>query len=69
MANLIEKGLRQNGLLFARIDGQTSLDGRKKALKMFNCDQNCKIMLATIGSAGEGYVQEPISAGQSLPRH
>lgn len=56
MADLIQKALVQNGLRFSRIDGRSSLNDRKKALDMFKLDPNCRIMLATIGSAGEGYV-------------
>lgn len=54
MVDLIEIALKHNGLRFSRIDGQTSLADRKRALDTFNNDKACRIMLATIGSAGQG---------------
>ncbi|KAF5667795.1 hypothetical protein FHETE_5564 [Fusarium heterosporum] len=44
----------RRGFITARIDGQASLEQRRQALKRFQGDPNCTVMLATIGSAGEG---------------
>lgn len=54
MLDYIQKGLEQEGIEFRRIDGQTSLTARGDALKDFRDDPSCKVMLATIGSVGEG---------------
>ncbi|KAF3066160.1 putative SWI/SNF-related matrix-associated actin-dependent regulator of chromatin [Trichoderma lentiforme] len=54
MVDLTQQFLEANGFVCARIDGQLSLEGRSKAIKQFNLDPKCTIMLATIGSAAEG---------------
>jgi len=54
MLDLIANALTQHGFLFQRIDGQSSLQQRNIAIQEFNEDQNCTVMLASIGSAGEG---------------
>jgi SNF2 family DNA or RNA helicase len=54
MLDLIQLALESNGFHFQRIDGQTNLEGRTKAINEFNENSKCTIMLATIGSAGEG---------------
>ncbi|KAL7784188.1 SNF2 family N-terminal domain-containing protein [Trichoderma afarasin] len=54
MVDLAQQCLEANGFVCARIDGQLSLEGRAKAMKQFNLDSTCTIMLATIGSAAEG---------------
>jgi hypothetical protein len=56
MLNLVEYALIKDGFNSQRIDGQTSLNGRSEAIREFNEDPTCTIMLATIGSAGEGYL-------------
>lgn len=57
MLDLIELALQANGFVYRRIDGQTALSRRISALETFNTDPNCTVMLATIGSMGEGYVE------------
>ncbi|KAK5987845.1 SMARCA3-like protein-like protein [Cladobotryum mycophilum] len=54
MISLTQRSLEANGFVCARIDGQTSLEGRSQATRQFNNDPKCTVMLATIGSAGEG---------------
>lgn len=54
MLDLIQQALSDYSFRTCRIDGGTSLEGRNAALKMFNDDADCSVMLATIGSAGEG---------------
>lgn len=54
MLDLIAKALRQYGFQFQRIDGQSSLQQRNEAIRQFNEDSACTVLLASIGSAGEG---------------
>lgn len=54
MLDSVEQALRVRGFNCQRIDGQTSLQGRSSAMEVFNEDDSCTVMLATIGSAGEG---------------
>ncbi|KAK0756595.1 hypothetical protein N5P37_010749 [Trichoderma harzianum] len=54
MIDLTQQCLKANGFVCARIDGQLSLEGRSKAIKQFNLEPKCTVMLATIGSAAEG---------------
>ena len=56
MLDLIAVALNDKGMTFHRIDGQSSLPQRKEAMQKFNSDPACKIMLASIGAAGEGCV-------------
>ena len=55
MLNLIEASLKERGLKVYRIDGQSSLSQRRKALETFGNEEEYSIMLASIGAAGEGY--------------
>ena len=54
MLDLIQQALSDHNFKTCRIDGGTSVEGRKAALNMFDNDADCSVMLATIGSAGEG---------------
>jgi SNF2 family DNA or RNA helicase len=54
MLDLIQLALDSNGFRFERIDGQTSLEGRRRAIDEFNENPKCTVILASIGSAGEG---------------
>ena len=54
MLDLIQHALRSSGFCFQRIDGKSSLENRSKAITDFNEDPKCTVMLASIGSAGEG---------------
>lgn len=54
MLDLIQQALQNHGFRFQRIDGRTSLENRTKALQIFNDDPSCTVMLASIGSTGEG---------------
>jgi SNF2 family DNA or RNA helicase len=56
MLDLVEKALNGTGFQFQRIDGSKSSSNRKKALRVFNESPSCTILLATLGSAGVGYV-------------
>jgi len=58
MLDLIQQALRQHGFGIQRIDGKTSLEDRSKALHQFGEDPDCTVMLASIGSAGEGWVKK-----------
>lgn len=44
------------GLSSVRIDGRSTLQQRRHAVDKFYGDGGCRIMLATIGAVGEGYV-------------
>ncbi len=57
MLNLIQEAFKQNGIHFRRIDGQTSLLQRTAALEEFQSEPDCGVLLASIGSIGEGWVQ------------
>jgi len=67
MLDLIEAALQANSFVYQRIDGQTALSRRIEALDTFNTDPNCTVMLASIGSIGEGYVEwfQPPSTSHS----
>jgi SNF2 family DNA or RNA helicase len=54
MLDLIQQAIRSHGFEFRRIDGQTSLPERSRAISQFNKDPNCTVLLASIGSVGEG---------------
>ncbi|RYP73408.1 hypothetical protein DL770_007777 [Monosporascus sp. CRB-9-2] len=54
MLDLIQQDLRDVGLGIQRIDGQASLQQRRIAMEQFRSDPNCTVMLASVGSAGEG---------------
>jgi SNF2 family DNA or RNA helicase len=54
MLDLIEPALKSGGFCFQRIDGKTSLEGRSAAINEFSQNPKCTVMLASIGSAGEG---------------
>ncbi|KAF4628635.1 hypothetical protein G7Y89_g9521 [Cudoniella acicularis] len=54
MLDLVQIAFETGGLSFTRIDGQTTLPKRIQALETFNNDPDCQIMLASIGSIGEG---------------
>ena len=56
MLDLVQSDLEKAGLRTQRIDGQVSLQKRRTAIEQFNSDSGCTVMLASIGSAGEGYV-------------
>ncbi|KAH6876382.1 SNF2 family N-terminal domain-containing protein [Thelonectria olida] len=54
MLGLIETALQQSGISYERLDGQSTLLQRSNAMRKFADDPTCTVMLATIGSAGEG---------------
>jgi SNF2 family DNA or RNA helicase len=54
MLDLVLQALQSNGFVCERIDGQTSLRDRSRALQRFTHDPECTVMLASIGSIGEG---------------
>ncbi|KEZ43834.1 hypothetical protein SAPIO_CDS3994 [Scedosporium apiospermum] len=54
MLDLVQKDLQDVGLGIQRIDGQASLQQRRAAMEQFKSDPNCTVMLASMGSAGEG---------------
>lgn len=55
MLDIVQHALQDKGFSCARIDGKRSLEERSAALRRFNYDPSCTVMLATIGSCGEGY--------------
>jgi hypothetical protein len=67
MLDLIERGLNFHGFGFQRIDGQTTLENRGDALRQFSDVPECTVMLASIGSCGEGYDFSLVAA--FLPPH
>lgn len=54
MLDLVQIALRQSGYSYERIDGQSSLRERREAITEFDNNPACTVLLATIGSAGEG---------------
>lgn len=54
MLDLIQTALEREGYRCERIDGTKSLQERRAAIESLNKDKNVTIMLASIGSAGEG---------------
>ncbi|SPO07053.1 related to helicase-like transcription factor protein [Cephalotrichum gorgonifer] len=54
MLDFIQRALQADGIRFQRIDGQTTLLKRTSALSAFRDDPDCRVMLASIGSVGEG---------------
>ncbi|KAI1355080.1 hypothetical protein F5Y01DRAFT_327926 [Xylaria sp. FL0043] len=54
MLDKVEQALAAHGFDYRRIDGQSSLRSRAEAIGGFSKDSNCTVMLASIGSAGEG---------------
>ncbi|KAF4335306.1 helicase-like transcription factor [Fusarium beomiforme] len=54
MLDLVQTALQQTGFVCARIDGQQSIQQRQKSMSSFTDDPHCTVMLATIGSGGEG---------------
>lgn len=54
MLDLVAQHLQQNDYGYTYINGQSSLADRRSAIRKFNEDGNCTVMLASIGSAGEG---------------
>ncbi len=56
MLDLIQRALETSGIQFQRIDGQTNLSQRIEDLETFDADPYCQVLLASIGSVGEGYV-------------
>jgi len=57
MLDLVEVAMKQVGIMFVRMDGSKSEQQRRKALKEFRESPTCAVLLATLGSAGVGYVQ------------
>jgi SNF2 family DNA or RNA helicase len=55
MLDLIAPALQRHKISFQRIDGRTSLVARREALQRFNAHNGFAVMLASIGSCGEGY--------------
>ncbi|KAK2612781.1 hypothetical protein QQS21_001233 [Conoideocrella luteorostrata] len=54
MLDLVQQFLEAGGFICQRIDGQKSLEARSKAIDQFNSDSRCTILLASLGSGGEG---------------
>lgn len=54
MLDLVQKALFEANFFCERIDGQYSIKQREKALSRFANDPFCTVMLATLGSGGEG---------------
>ena len=56
MLDLVQQALEREGFSVVRIDGQKSLKDRTDALSKFRTNAQYTVMLASIGSAGEGFV-------------
>lgn len=56
MLDLVAQALQREPIGFQRINGKTSLEGRRKAMQEFNDNPHCIVLLASIGSSAEGYV-------------
>ncbi|KAI1737674.1 SNF2 family N-terminal domain-containing protein [Xylaria scruposa] len=54
MLDLVAQALERERFGFQRIDGRSSLEGRRKAMQEFNNNPNCTVLLASIGSSAEG---------------
>lgn len=54
MLDFVQVALQEEKICFRRIDGRTTLTGRENALKVFGNDPECRVLLASIGSVGEG---------------
>ncbi|KAH0566066.1 hypothetical protein GP486_000531 [Trichoglossum hirsutum] len=68
MLNLVARALGKDGFIFQRVDGQTELPQRIKALELFGSDPSCTVMLASIGSIGEGSTMAPRCSLRLLTR-
>lgn len=55
MLDLIERAIRSENIGWQRIDGRTNLECRQSAVSEFSGRPDCLVMLASIGSAAEGY--------------
>ena len=56
MLDLAEIALGRSGFGFQRIDGKQAEARRRSVLEEFRKNVGCSILLASIGSAGVGYV-------------
>ena len=56
MLDLIGTALTTNGIKFQRFDGTKTHEQRHNALQCFRRDENCSVLLASIGSAAVGWV-------------
>ncbi|KAF8245042.1 hypothetical protein K440DRAFT_424037 [Wilcoxina mikolae CBS 423.85] len=54
MLDLVEKALQTENMLFARFDGSSTIDQRKRTIELFRNDQSVNILLVTIGSGSVG---------------
>lgn len=54
MLDLIQQAMETEGFGLERIDGSSSLEHRARALRRFQNDSKCTVMLASIKSVGEG---------------
>jgi SNF2 family DNA or RNA helicase len=54
MLDLVERALDAEGIGFQRLDGSTTLQQRNKRIGVFRNDDDCTVLLATIGTAGVG---------------
>ncbi|KAF8538868.1 SNF2 family N-terminal domain-containing protein [Trichophaea hybrida] len=54
MLDLVEQALDAEGIGFQRLDGSTTLQQRNKRIGSFRNDDDCTVLLATIGTAGVG---------------
>lgn len=66
MLDLIEEAIRAENMSWQRIDGQTNLEGRRMAVAEFSGRSDCTVMLASIGSAAEGYAYLPSMVGSII---
>lgn len=72
MLDLVQVALTRNGFEYQRIDGSRTDEQRRLSLETFRTDPRYSILLASIGSAGIGYLttylpsSRPLAHSQSL---
>jgi SNF2 family DNA or RNA helicase len=54
MLNLIGTALQAENMPFARFDGSSTIDQRKRTIELFRKNQSVNILLVTIGSGSVG---------------
>jgi SNF2 family DNA or RNA helicase len=56
MLDVVEPALAMAGFRFQRIDGTKTLEQRRGALRNFDKEPSCTVLLATLGSTAVGFV-------------
>ncbi|KAI0198371.1 SNF2 family N-terminal domain-containing protein [Astrocystis sublimbata] len=69
VSDTLRPRLESSGFSFVRIDGSLTLQQRRIVLDKFNSDENCVVMLATIGAVSEGIDLSAASETHILEPH